>query len=137
MPAGRPPKPQALRVLQGNPGKRRLTKEPALPAGASPPAWLGKVARRYWDELAPMLTTAGLLKATDADALAMYCSLKVLLVRQAKQGTVDLRLSSEWRQYASRFGLTPADRAKVGPGDAVKAADPFEVFLGGKASGGR
>lgn len=82
-----------------------------------------------------MLTQAGLLKASDVDALGMWCSLKVALVKQARQGNVDIRLSSEWRQYASRFGLTPADRAKVGPGDSTKSSDPFEVFLGGKASG--
>jgi hypothetical protein len=84
-----------------------------------------------------VLTKAGLLKTTDADALGMWCSLKVILVRQARQGNIDLRLSSEWRQYGSRFGLTPADRAKVGPGDAVKPTDPFEVWLGGKASGAK
>ena len=132
-----PAKPTALKVLQGNPGKRKLQREPVLPAGAEVPSWLGKQARRYWDEMAPMLTKAGLLKATDADALGMWCSLKVILVRQARQGNIDLRLSSEWRQYGSRFGLTPADRAKVGPGDSVKATDPFEVWLGGKASGAK
>ncbi len=136
MPAGRPPKPTALKLLQGNPGKRRLVREPELPAGAEAPSWLGKQARRYWDEMAPVLTKAGLLKATDADWLGMWCSLKVILVRQARTGTVDLRLSSEWRQYGSRLGLSCADRAKVGPGDSVKATDPFEVWLGGKASGG-
>lgn len=133
MPAGRPPKPAALRVLQGNPGKRPVRKEPDLPSGAKPPAWLSKQARRYWDELAPMLDKAGLLKGTDADALGTYCQLKVKMVKLLRQGEFDTRLSSEWRQYMSRFGLTPADRAKVGPGDDVKAADPFEVFLGGKA----
>lgn len=135
MPAGRPPKPRALRILQGKAGHRPLPKEPELPACDAPPKWLGKTARRYWDEIAPMLTQAGLLKASDVDALGMWCSLKVALVKQARQGNVDIRLSSEWRQYASRFGLTPADRAKVGPGDSTKSSDPFEVFLGGKASG--
>ncbi len=134
---GRPPKPRALRILQGKAGHRPIPVEPALPAGAQAPAWLGKQARRYWDEIAPVLTRAGLLKMTDADSLGMWCSLKVILIRQARQGNVDMRLSSEWRQYGSRFGLTPADRAKVGPGDPVGAKDPFEVFLGGKTSGGK
>ncbi len=47
---GRPPKPTALKLLQGNPGKRPLPKgEPRPPVGCEPPANLTKRARGVWD----------------------------------------------------------------------------------------
>jgi P27 family predicted phage terminase small subunit len=75
---GPSPKPTALRVLQGNPGKLRLNPNEPKPAHApidlKPPAWLTPAAREVWDRLAPDLRGVGLLTVVDVDVFAAYCA---------------------------------------------------------------
>src|SRR5579859_2336929 len=75
MPAGRPPKPTALKVLSGNPGKRALNQnEPTPPAGSiSAPSWLRGRARTAWKWVAPVLEQMGVLSTADTHALALLC----------------------------------------------------------------
>ncbi len=53
---GRKPKPLVLRVLEGNPGKRKIPNAPNF-AGSfgPPPRWLGKIGTGLWRQLAPEL----------------------------------------------------------------------------------
>ena len=53
---GRKPKPLALRILEWNPGKRKLPNAPNF-AGSfgPPPRWLGKIGTELWRQLAPEL----------------------------------------------------------------------------------
>lgn len=75
MPKGRPPKPTALKVLEGNPGKRPLNQHEPKPKPISPkcPAWLDKEAKKMWKDLAPKLERLGLLTVIDGAALAAAC----------------------------------------------------------------
>jgi len=72
---GPAPKPTALRILQGNPGKTRLNpsepQPPAAPEDLSPPAWLVSQAKEAWTRLRPDLPW---LTLADVDAFAAYCS---------------------------------------------------------------
>lgn len=72
---GRPPKPTALKILQGNPGKRLLNQKEPQPQKAllKCPRWLNKLAREEWACVAPELHRLGLLTKVDAKALACYC----------------------------------------------------------------
>lgn len=100
---GRKPKPTALKVLQGNPGKR--------PLSANEPAADGKVARPYglktafpsvakrWDDLAPVLAVAGLLTPADAPAFLLMLH--------------HLEIAFEALEMVKRDGLTRLDEAKV------------------------
>lgn len=70
------PKPVALRVLEGNAGKRPLD----LAAGVnprieipSPPKHLGIEARKEWKRITPLLEELGLISGLDRAALALYC----------------------------------------------------------------
>jgi P27 family predicted phage terminase small subunit len=77
MKPGRKPKPTALKLLNGNPGKRALnTNEPTLTPliDAEPPRYLGKAARMEWQRLAPQLVAVGLLSEADLALFATYCS---------------------------------------------------------------
>ena len=60
---GRKPKPTALKVLEGNPGKRPLNdREPVPPKGTLKcPAWLLPEAKKEWKRLAPALEAMGVL----------------------------------------------------------------------------
>lgn len=118
--AGRPPKPTALKLLHGNPGKRKLNdQEPKPPVGAQPPAYIKAdlVLLAEWNRHAPRLTKLGLLTEIDDDALAVLCVLEVkfrdLLAGGDASTTALAFLSKELRALWSRFGMTPADRARV------------------------
>ena len=72
---GRKPKPTALKVLEGNPGKRPLNEyEPVPPKGTIEcPDWLEEEAKREWERLAPSLEAMGVLTTADLTAFAGYC----------------------------------------------------------------
>ncbi len=111
---GRPPKPTALRILQGNAGKRAINKEEPKPeAGAVPPPWLGPDPRKEWNRLAPELERLGVLTVLDADALAVLCTLIVAFKEALQEGKVSPTMAAEIRAYYGRFGMTPADRVRV------------------------
>jgi len=72
----RPPKPTALKVIQGNAGKRALNKQEPDPdylQDLTAPQWLPVEAAEVWDEVAPHLARAKLLTQVDVQALAMGC----------------------------------------------------------------
>src|SRR5580700_3724674 len=73
---GRKPTPTQLKVIRGNPGKRRLNSagEPK-PVRGQPvaPALLSEKARVAWDQIAPMLDRMGVLTEADEMALQMLC----------------------------------------------------------------
>lgn len=115
---GPPPKPTALKVLAGNPGKRALNdQEPKPVAKCSPPAWLPPDVLEEWRRQAPALERLGLLTEIDGEAFATLCTLSVAMQNEAnsEEPSVSklLFLSKELRGLWSRFGMTPADRARV------------------------
>lgn len=115
--AGRPPKPTTLKVLEGNAGKRKL--DPELEPQPDPcegmPAWLAKYPELVaeWNRHAPRLLALGLLTEVDDSALAALCVLEVRLRKIIDAGTNPLDTIKELRAVWSRFGMTPADRARV------------------------
>jgi P27 family predicted phage terminase small subunit len=72
---GRKPKPTALKLLNGNPGKRKLNRdEPKVEAGRpEAPAFLTDTAREEWFRVIPQLEASGVLAKIDGTALASYC----------------------------------------------------------------
>lgn len=59
MPAGRPPKPNALKELAGNPGRRKLNgAEPKFATQlGQPPEFLSLGAKAEWDRVASELAS--------------------------------------------------------------------------------
>ena len=135
--AGRPPKPSALKLIQGNPGKRATNgrePEPGLLDDLTPPAHLPPPIAAVWAELAPKLRRAQLLTELDTPLLELTCAaiatfrLTVdktqdgkLLTRNAETGTVSL---SPWAMLQSmahkqalatlrEWGASPAARSRV------------------------
>jgi P27 family predicted phage terminase small subunit len=76
-PRGRKPKPIELRILQGNPGQRRIPSNVPRPAPVAPscPDHLDAVAKAEWRRIAKPLEQLGLLTVLDRAALAGYCQL--------------------------------------------------------------
>jgi P27 family predicted phage terminase small subunit len=71
------PQSSSVKLLRGNPGRRRLPKTgpPTVSLGVpDPPEFLDAVGLQEWERIAPLLAAAGLLTLLDRAALAMYCT---------------------------------------------------------------
>jgi P27 family predicted phage terminase small subunit len=137
---GPPPKPTALKLERGNPGKRPLnTEEPELtPATRKPPAGMKGRAKAEWTRLVDELITKGVLTVGDMHAFEEYCTLvgevdhyeKEMVHNRTAAHTLGyanylLKLRTQLRQQAAHLGLTPSSRSGV---KAVKvAADPAKA----------
>jgi phage terminase small subunit len=113
---GPKPKPSALKLIAGNPGKRPMNAaEPAFePAGTPAPDWLSDEAQAVWERVAPCLEVNGLLTKPDVDALATYCDVVGQYVEARRRGeSPPMTVVTQIRQLASEFGFTPAARSRV------------------------
>jgi P27 family predicted phage terminase small subunit len=130
---GRKPKPPALRLVTGNPGKRPIKATPRPQGQAARPGGLSPGAAAEWRRLAPRLTALGLLTPADRAFFAAYCE-AVATWREAndklrEHGAVVLDRNSrviknpwlrvradaaaELRQFGAEFGLSPVGRARL------------------------
>lgn len=132
---GRKPKPTALKLIDGNPGKRRITgREPKPPATLPTcPAHLSATARSEWKRLARVLNGIGLLTQIDRTVLAAYCQAYGRWVEAERRLSETPPLlktpagyvqASPWIAIANRqvelmtrlmaeLGLTPAARSRL------------------------
>ena len=155
---GRKPKPTALKILEGNPGKRPLNEnEPIPPKGSVKcPSWLEPEAKKEWKRLAPSLEAMGVLTQVDLTAFAGYCQAYARwreaeefltqhgsifktpsgYVQQVPQVSIAQQNLKIMQSFCSEFGLTPATRARIiaaGGGKEVDISDdPMEQILRGK-----
>lgn len=157
---GPAPKPTALKVLQGNPGKRQLNdSEPTFEKTdeiLKPPSYLSTYAKKEWKRIAPMLIKNNLLTDADITTLAAYCqayhrwieaekAIRIYgMVCKTDKGNIIQRpevgiankAMSEMVKYGKEFGLTPSSRSQLHIEKPEEAEDPFMTFLkGGKSSG--
>ena len=125
---GPAPKPQNLRILEGNPGRLPLNPDEPDPKGeARCPSWLSDDAKKQWKRIAPTLKNCGLLTRADENCLASYCDALAWYIKiSEKLDTVLLEdqhgkrvhpLVTAQRNYAElmikfggRLGLSPSDR---------------------------
>jgi P27 family predicted phage terminase small subunit len=154
---GRPPKPTALKKLEGNPGKRALNdSEPVsipLSPKTKPPKWLDPIAKKEWKRILPELCRMGLATRCDTASLEAYCDAYSTMVRaaavlnqegfvfttntgyisQLPQVNIKNQAANLIRQFGSEFGLTPSSRCrlKIG-GEKKEEEDPMEAILAGK-----
>ena len=153
---GRKPKPTALKVLEGNPGKRPLNEHEPVPPKAAIrcPAWLEPDAKKEWKRLAPALEAMGILTTVDISAFAGYCQAYARwkeaeefiskhgsifqtpsgYVQQVPQVSIAQQNLKIMQSFCSEFGLTPATRSRIianSGGDDGAADDPMESILKG------
>lgn len=147
-------KATALKLIEGNRGKRRLPDEPKYePLTSEPPAWLSREAKAEWRRVMRHLgRIPGLLQYPDRGALIAMCTewdryieatkdiarrgVQVEGMSRGEVGMVknpSVQVARESLQALlvlwSRFGMTPADRSRVqGPPKGAKH-DPLEDIL--------
>jgi P27 family predicted phage terminase small subunit len=129
---GRPPTPAHLKLIRGNPGKRRIRPEPQPTRSDNvpePPTYLTAYGRAEWVRLASELHHLHLLAPIDAACFAVYCEAYALW-RRAEEAharaddpaaaklleQVARAACKDMVSYAAQFGLTPVSRARLGIG---------------------
>lgn len=150
--SGRRPKPTAQKVLAGNPGKRKLSKdEPdfSLVTDVDPPEWLDARASAVWKMIVPELLRENVLALTDMHNVEAFCTAygnwrmaqesvreNGIVVAGATGGPVKnpaLTAANEaMRQmvtFGSMLGLDPASRTRIIGGNKQKTTNPFASLL--------
>ncbi len=137
---GPPPKPTAIRLLDGNPGKRPLnTREPRpRPGVPRSPSDLNDEGKRVWRRLVAELRRMGVVATVDADALEGYVRTylrwkaaerfleehgavypirdeqgRIKCMAQFPQVAIARNLLLILKSYQQEFGLTPASRTRL------------------------
>lgn len=112
---GRKPKPTALKVLEGNPGKRPLNTDEPKPKKKAPkcPSWLEPEAKKEWRRMSKTLEKIGVLTQVDGAAFAGYCQAYARW-REAeefltKHGTIK---DNGYRQYNTAYVEIPKKNGK-------------------------
>lgn len=116
------PKPAALKLLEGNAGKRPLD----LAAGVNPrievpsaPRHLSPEAKKEWKRITPLLEELGLISGLDRTALALYCQVagRLAELETAFNGMVARLVDEEKLDYAdavykASYAVTPSGYAQ-------------------------
>jgi P27 family predicted phage terminase small subunit len=149
---GRKPKPTALKVLEGNPGKRPLNEKEPQPKRQAPrcPSWLEPEAKKEWKRMAKTLETIGVLTQVDKAAFAGYCQAYARwkeaeefltkhgtifktpsgYIQQVPQVAIARNYLQIMKDFCSEFGLTPAARTRIKvEQEAVSSDDPMDALL--------
>jgi len=152
---GRKPKPTAQRVLEGNPGKRKLNAAEApipVPPDAfdEPPTGLGVNAHAVaeWRRLAPLLRRVRLVTEADRAALTALCvewaryldaTAEVARLGMVVKAPSGYPMPNPYLPIATRalaaciklwpeLGLTPSSRSRVRTATQEDAPDAFTEF---------
>ena len=109
---GRKPKPTALKLAEGNPGKRKINGAEPKPPRSLPdcPGHLAPEAKAEWDRLAVMLNQIGLLTQVDRATMAAYCQCYARWVEaeeKLKETPVLLRMPSGYIQQSPWLIIGP------------------------------
>lgn len=153
---GRKPTPTAIKLLEGNPGKRPLNANEPKPEKKAPscPKWLEPEAKKEWRRLAKQMEQIGILTQVDMAAFAGYCQAYARW-KEAEEfitqhGTIVRTPSGYWQQvpqvsiaqtylklmnrFAEQFGLTPASRSRIIAADSsTDTQDEMEALLEGSS----
>ena len=151
---GRKPKPTAIKILEGNPGKRPLNRfEPTYRKKAPPcPSWLNDEAKREWRRLAGTMEAMGVLTEADMETFATYCdayskwreATEFLdqhgfifktpsgYIQQVPQVSIAQTYGKIMTKIATEFGLTPASRSRIiaGNGEGGPVDEMDELLEG-------
>lgn len=154
---GRKPKPTALKLLEGNPGKRAINHAEPQPEKKAPkcPDWLLAEAKKEWRRMARELELMGLLTTMDMTAFAGYCQAYARwqeaemfiaqhgsifitpsgYVQQVPQVSIAQQNLKIMQSFSAEFGLTPASRSRLqvgAGGNGTDNDDPMLKLLSGE-----
>lgn len=149
---GPPPKPSALKKLEGTfrpdrAAPREVSPPPGVPDA---PEWLDEEARAEWERIVPHLAKLRILAEIDRGTLADYCTAHSLAVASTveyqREGLmvdtphgprkhplikVAQEARAQARVLAQEFGLSPSSRTRISAPPKPAEGDNTEDFLFG------
>ena len=150
---GPQPQPNKLKLLRGNPGKRKIPKEPEPTLGIPDrPDFLNDVAIAEWDRVVPELYGLGLLALVDGSSLAAYCQSYARYVEAEEflnvngstyetvrkdgslhyakfpQVEISRQSAQAMHRFAAAFGLNPSSRSGLAVKLQEDQSDAFTEF---------
>jgi len=159
MQPGPKPRPTALKVIEGNPGKRPIHGNEPEPISEipDPPDELNDDAKTEWARVCDELYRVGLLSRIDRSALAAYCQafgrwmqaergIRDMAVDPKTMGGIIVENSAgnlapnplvgiahkamhDMMRYAEHFGMTPSARARL-DSETPRAPNKFAGLIG-------
>ncbi len=156
---GRKPKPTHLRLLTGNPGKRKIKRDDVQPELAlpMPPPHLSDEAKVEWGRMAEKLYRLGLLSELDVAMLAGYCQAygrwvqaeraieemakgdlltKALMVKTTNGNAIQNPLVGTankalelMSKFAAEFGMSPSSRVRLSVNGEQAQANPTAKYF--------
>ena len=155
MTRGAKPKPTGLKVITGNPGKRKLNTnepKPTSPLG-DPPAHLNEDAVAEWSRIGDEVAVIGLATGLDMGALAAYCQAygrwaqaerALAKMQNQADGLIIKTVSGNMIQnplvgvankamndmvrFAAEFGMTPSARSRVSVSEGAGEKNAFAML---------
>ena len=144
---GTKPQPTHLKMVRGNPGKRKLNDQEPQPdiTMPEPPAILSEQALAQWEVVAPQLHQMGVLTMIDATLLDMYCVAygnwceaqeKIRKfgpltkspsghLQQSPYMQIANKAFEQMRAMLPEFGMTPSSRSGLKTGETNNNKNPF------------
>ena len=132
---GPKPKPTALKLVRGNPGKQKINKREPKPGPGIPtcPKHLTTDAKTEWKRVTKLLLKNGLLTHLDRPMLAAYCQAWARWIDAEKKmathgpiittpnGSVQFspflnlanKAMKQLKEFGAVFGMSPADRVNL------------------------
>lgn len=145
---GNSAKPNEIKKLQGNPGRRPIKKSVKSQAVKSKPApvHLDLIAKNEWKRILKTFVNIELITEADLKMLEAYCIMYSKWRQASKEAKLDkknfnqlssyynleLKYLKELKGLAVEFGFTPSSRAKLGIIDNSDKNDPAQDFLNRK-----
>ena len=146
--SGPPPKPTALKILQGNPGKRPLNKKEPKPKNEIPTCQphLCRHGKIEWKRITKELSILGLITRIDRAALSGYCTAwgnyvessigiqKTGYLVKSKTGVfrinplvmIQTRALDQMKGFLVEFGMSPASRSRISISEPPEESNPFD-----------
>jgi len=123
--SGQRPKPNALKLVTGNPGKRALdpTEVEIRETPLLPPVELEERAQQLWEQF---IDSAWWLSEHDAPKAYMWVSLEVEF-EKCPAGMNSARIG-QLRALGSELGFDPSARARM-PSGSQKDTDPADKYF--------
>ncbi len=135
---GRPRKPAAVKLAEGNRSKRPINERELLEGPEIPdcPEWLDEEGRAAWERITPVLYDLGVIRLADETALASMCqAISILKGARAQLDAMPAdkrylfktanrivqnpliaictRQAEVIHRIAAEFGMTPSSRARL------------------------
>lgn len=156
---GRKPKPTHLKLVTGNPGRRKLNAAEPMPESRlpKPPAFLSDEAKVEWGRVSEELYNLGILTGIDRAALAAYCQAYArwaqaeaaigemakrdqltggLMIKTTNGNAIQNPLvgtankaAADMVRYAAEFGMTPSARSRIKADGNAEDNDPAAAYF--------